>query len=193
MDCQIPHVSFFSLFLKTKCTAKNHKEWWICYMHITQLTMCVAHNFETHFISWTASNSEGQKWLHRSPSTESLSPSQSSNHSQSIRQQAQTLDISSTLKGHIWSHSLLIFPPRQSDYIHTQNRQVPKQLECPNPLTNIYETAINRELLPGLAPPCRDWVSKTLHDSGFRTPKAVSLFHRVCWSFPWVVPQLWWS
>lgn len=64
--------------------------------------------------------------------------------------------LSSTLKGHIWSHSLLIFLPHQSDWIHTQNRQAPKQLECPNPLINIDETAINKEILPGLAPPCRE-------------------------------------
>lgn len=61
--------------------------------------------------------------------------------------------FSSTLKGHILSHLLLIFPPRHSDWICLLNSLVTKQVEFPNPLVTVEEMAINKEFLPGLAPP----------------------------------------
>lgn len=69
----------------------------------------------------------------------------------------------STLKGHILSHLLLIFPLRHSDWICLLNSPVTKQLEFPHPLVTVEEMAINKEPLPGLAPPYRDWTTKLPH------------------------------
>lgn len=70
----------------------------------------------------------------------------------------------STPKGHILSHLLPIFPPRHSDWICLLNSLVTKQFEFPNPLVTVEEMAINKELLPGLAPPYRDWAAKPPYD-----------------------------
>lgn len=75
------------------------------------------------------------------------------------------------------------------------NRQDPKQLERADPLVNTEETVIDKEVFTGLAPPYRDWASKTPH--GYRweseSPKATSLLHRGCWPFICFVSQLQWA
>ena len=142
MNCQRTHFSFFSFsfsflffsfffffFFENKMYCQKDTEpCWNCYMHITRLTTCVAHSFEARVLRWTVSNGEGQRWLASSRSTESLSPGQSSDRSQSMRQQAQTLGTFLHYQRSQMKSSPIYRPLHQSDWTHAQNRPAPKQL-----------------------------------------------------------------